>query len=80
MVNFRIFDGEIIRSSFCGAYISKHIHFAKVYSNANDVNDKKNPVMTAKIRKQGYRSFNIIYQSQYLLGRFSLSIQKNRWQ
>ena len=73
MVNFRFFDGEIIRSSFCGAYISKHIHFAKVYSNANDVNDKKNPVMSAKIRNP-----STLYIRASIYWRFSLSIQKNR--
>ena len=58
IVNFPFLDGDVLRSPSYGVYISQLIPFARVYSNAGDVNNR-NLFLTAKLLKQGYRYHKI---------------------
>ena len=40
IVNFPFLDGDVLRSPSYGVYISQLIRFARVYSNAGDVNNR----------------------------------------
>ena len=54
IVNFPLLDGDVPRSPSYGVYISQLIHFARVCSNVDDLNNR-NLFLTAKLLKQGYR-------------------------
>ena len=46
--------GDIPRATYYGVYISQLIRFARVSSHVADFNTR-NQILTAKLRKQGYR-------------------------
>ena len=54
IVHFPFLDGDDPRSTSCGVYLSKPIHFARVSSHGDDFNTR-NKVLTAKLLKQGNR-------------------------
>ena len=58
IVFFPFVDGDVLRSSSWGVYISQSIHFARVCSNVDDFNNR-NLLLTAKLLKQGYRYHKI---------------------
>ena len=47
-MNFTFLDGDFTRSTSYGVYMSQLIHFARVYSHADDFNTC-NKVLTAKL-------------------------------
>ena len=51
MVNFPFLDGDVPRSPSFGVYISTLIHFPRVCSNVDDLNNR-NLFLTAKLLKQ----------------------------
>ena len=53
IVSFVFLDGYVPRSPFYGVYISQLIHFARVYSNVDDFNNR-NLFWTDKLLKQSY--------------------------
>ena len=54
IVNFPFQDGDVLRSTSYGVYISQLIRFARVSSHVDDFNTR-NKVLTAKFLRQGYR-------------------------
>ena len=42
IVNFQFIDGDVPRSPSYGVYISQLIRFARVYSHADDFNNRNN--------------------------------------
>ena len=58
IVNFPFFDGDVLRSTSYGVYISQLIRFARVCSNFDDFNNR-NLFLTANLLKQGYRYHKI---------------------
>ena len=54
IVNFLFLDGDALRLTSYGIYISQLIRFARVSSHVDDFNTH-NKVLTAKLLKQGYR-------------------------
>ena len=58
IVNFPFLDGDIPRSASYGVYISQPIHFERVCSNVDNINNR-NLSLTAKLLKQGYRYHEI---------------------
>ena len=54
IVNFQFLDGDVPRSTSYGVYISQLIRFAGVSSHVDD-SFTRNQVLTAKLRRQGYR-------------------------
>ena len=52
IVNFPFLDGDVLRSTSCGVYISQLIRFARLSSHVDDFNTR-NKVLTAKLLKQG---------------------------
>ena len=58
IVNFPFLDGDVPRSPSYGVYISQLIHFARVCSNVDDLNNR-NLFLTAKLLNQGYRYHKI---------------------
>ena len=54
IINFPFLDGDVLRSSSYGVYISQLICFARVCSHVDDFNNR-NLFLTAKLLKQGYR-------------------------
>ena len=54
IVNFPFLDGDVPRPASYGVYISQLIRFARVSSHVDDFNTR-NKVLTAKLRRQGYR-------------------------
>ena len=53
-MNFPFLDGDVIRSTPYGVYISPLIRFARGSSHVDDFNTR-NKVLTAKLLRQGYR-------------------------
>ena len=58
IVNFPFLDGDVLRSTSYGVYISQLIRFARVSSHVDDLNTR-NKVLTAKRLRQGYRYHKI---------------------
>ena len=58
IVNFPFLDGDVPRSPSYGVCISKLIRFARVYSNADDFNNR-NLFLTVKLSKQDNRNNKI---------------------
>ena len=58
IVNFPFLDGDDLRSTSFGVYISQLIRFARVSSHVDDFNTR-NKVLTAKLLRQGYRYHKI---------------------
>ena len=54
IVSFTFLDGDVPRSTSYGVYISQRIRFARLSSHVDDFNTC-NKVLTAKLRRQGYR-------------------------
>ena len=54
IVNFPFLDGDVLRSTSYGVYISQLIRFARVSSHVVDFN-ARNKRLTAKLLQQGYR-------------------------
>ena len=54
IVNFPFLDGDVLRSTSYGVYISQLIRFARVSSHLDDFNTRSK-VLTAKFLRQGYR-------------------------
>ena len=54
LLNFPFLDDNVPRSTSNGVYISQLIRFARVSSHVVDFNTR-NKVLTAKLRRQGYR-------------------------
>ena len=54
IVNFLILDGDVLRSTSYGVYISQLIRFARASSYVADFNTR-NKLLTQKLLKQGYR-------------------------
>ena len=52
--NFPFLDGDVLRSTSYGIFISQHIRFARVSSHVADFN-ARNKSLTAKLLQQGYR-------------------------
>ena len=52
IVNFPFLDGDVLRRSSYGAYISQHIRFARASLHVTDFNNR-NKFLTAKLLKQG---------------------------
>ena len=55
IVNFPFHDGDVLRSSSYGVYISQLIRFARVCSNVGDFNNRN----LSLLLKQGYRYHKI---------------------
>ena len=51
-----LLDGDVLRRTSYGVYISQLIRFARASSNLNDFN-YRNKAVTAKLLRQGYRYF-----------------------
>ena len=54
IVNFPFLDGDVLRRTSYGVYISQLIRFARAASIVSDLNCR-NKSLTAKLLKQGYR-------------------------
>ena len=70
IVNFQFLDGDVLRLTSYGVYISQLIRFARVSSNVDDFNTR-NKFLTAKLLQQGYRyhklrkAFSKFYQRHF---------------
>ena len=58
IVNFPFFDGDVLRRTSYGVYISQLICFARASSNVSDFNCR-NKALTANLLKQGYRNHRL---------------------
>ena len=58
-MNFPFLDGDVLRSTSYGVYISQLIRFARVSSHVDDFNTR-NKALTAKLLRQGYRYGGIL--------------------
>ena len=58
IVNFPFLDGDVLRSTSYGVYISQLIRFARVCSNVDNLNNR-NLLLSAKLINQGYRYHKI---------------------
>ena len=56
IVNFPFLDGDVLRRTSYGVYISQLIRFARASSNLSDFN-YRNKDLTAKLHRQGYPYF-----------------------
>ena len=71
IVNFPFLDGDVLRRSSYGVYISQLIRFARASSNHSDFN-YRNKALTAKLHRQGHRYFKLCkafskyYRRQYV--------------
>ena len=63
IVNFPFLDGGVPRSTSYGVYISQLIRVARVSSHVDDFYTR-NKVLTAKLRRQGYRYHNFVRRFQ----------------
>ena len=54
IVNFQFLDGDVIRRTSNGVYISQFIRFARASSSVSDFNCR-NIALTVKLHRQGYR-------------------------
>ena len=57
IVNFPFLDGDVLRSTSYGIYISQLIRFVRESSHVADFN-ARNKSLTAKLLQQGYRYHN----------------------
>ena len=80
-MNFPFLDGDVIRSTSYGVYISQLIRFARVSSHVDDFNTR-NKVLTAKLLRQGYRShkfrkaFSKFYRRHFdLLSKYNVGLK-----
>ena len=75
------FDGEVLRSTSYGVYISQLIRFARASSYITDFNTR-NKLLTQKLLKQGYRyhklrkTFSKFYRRYYdLISKFKVGLR-----
>ena len=54
IVNFPFLDGDVLRSSSYGVYISQLVRFARVSSHVTDFS-VRNKILTGKLLHQGYQ-------------------------
>ena len=72
IVNFPFLDGDVLRSTSYGVYISQFIRFARASSNFTDFNSR-NKLLTQKLLKQCYqyytlgKTFSKFYHRYYYL-------------
>ena len=81
IVNFPFLEGDVLRSTFYGVYISQLILFARVSSYVADFN-ARNISLTAKLLQQGYRyhklrkTFSKFYRRHYeLVSKFNVGLK-----
>ena len=82
VVNFPFFlDGDVLRSTSYGVYISQLIRFARVSSYVADFN-ARNKSLTAKLLQQGYgyhklrKTFSKFYRRHYeLVSKFNVGLK-----
>ena len=81
IVNFPFLDGDILRATSYGVYISQLIRFARVSSHVADFNTR-NQILTAKLLKQGHRyhklckTFSKFYGRHYdLVSKFNTGLK-----
>ena len=91
IVNFPFLDGDILRSTSYGVYISQLIQFARVSSHVADFN-ARNKSLTAKLLQQGYlyhklrktlskfyrRHFQLVSKFNVGLNHFCIKACRNR--
>ena len=61
------FDGNVLRPTFYGVYITQPIRFAKVSSHVYDFNTR-NKILIAKLLRQGYRYHKFVRRFQTFIG------------
>ena len=78
IVNFPFLDGDVLRSTSYGVYISQLIRFARVSSYVADF-DARNKSLTAKLLQRGYRyhtTFSKLYRRHYeLVSKFKVGLK-----
>ena len=81
IVNFPFLDGDVLRSTSYGVYISQLIRFARASSIVADFNTR-NKLLTQKLLKQGYRyhklhkTFSKFYRRYYdLISKFQVGLK-----
>ena len=81
IVNFPFLDGDVLRSTSYGVYISQLIRFARVSSHVVKFN-ARNKSLTAKLLQQGYRyhklrkTFSKFYRRHYeLVSKFNVGLK-----
>ena len=81
VVNFPFLDGDVLRSTSYGVYISQLIRFARASSIVADFNTH-NKLLTQKLLKQGYRyhklhkTFSKFYRRYYdLISKFQVGLK-----
>ena len=81
IVNFPFLDGDVLRSTSYGVYISQLIRFARASSYVADFNTR-NKLLTQKLLKQGYRyhklrkTFSKFYRRYYdLFSKFQVGLK-----
>ena len=81
IVNFPFLDGDVLRSTSYGVYISQRIRFARASSIVADFNTR-NKLLTQKLLKQGYRyhkfhkTFSKFYRRYYdLISKFQVGLK-----
>ena len=74
-VNFPFLDGDVLRRTSYGVYISQLIRFARTSSNLNDFN-YRNKALTAKLLRQGYRYFKLRKTFSKFYRRHSVLLEK----
>ena len=81
IVNFPFLDGDVLRSTSYGVYISQLIRFARASSIVADFNTH-NKLLTQKLLKQGYRydnlhkTFSKFYRRYYdLISKFQVGLK-----
>ena len=81
IVNFPFLDGDVLRRTSCGVYISQLIRFARASSNVNDFTCR-NKALTAKNLRQDYRyhklrTFSNFYRRHSrLMEKYNVSLSK----
>ena len=81
IVNFQFLDGDFIRSTSYGVYISQLIRFARAHNFITDFNTR-NKLLTQKPLKQGYwyhklrKTFSKFYRRYYdLISKFHVGLK-----
>ena len=82
IVNFPFFDGDVLRRTSYGVFISQLTRFARASSNVNDFNCR-HKALTAKLLRQGYRyhklrkTFSKFYRRHSgLVEKYNVSLRK----
>ena len=75
IVNFPFLDGDVLRRTSYGVYISQLIRFARASSNLSDFNCR-NKALTVKLLRQGYRYFKLREAFSKFYRRLSVLVEK----